>query len=126
MNKEERLPSVYRRDGATILRSGYKQSRSVLTLRTARPNSPWGMCCAMACVLFWSARGSLGTPPPAADDASQTQIAGNATGFHADAGGYVRAEIGDCNTTAFAPSATTAGVVDEPPTIDLAYETDGD
>lgn len=46
-------------------------------------------------------------------------------GFHADAGGYVRAEIGACNTTAFAPPAVTADVSEDPPLIDLWYETEG-
>jgi len=46
-------------------------------------------------------------------------------GFLADAGGYVRAEIGACNTTAFAPTTTTAGEVAGRPAIDLSYETEG-
>ena len=47
-------------------------------------------------------------------------------GFLADAGGYVRAEIGNCNTTAPAVSQPqTAAEVLRPPAIDLSYERQG-
>ena len=47
-------------------------------------------------------------------------------GFHVDAGGYARAEIGTCNGTAIAPTApAAAGVVEGLPVIDLSYEQEG-
>jgi hypothetical protein len=45
-------------------------------------------------------------------------------GFHADAGGYTRAEIGSCNTTAVVPPGPAAAP--EPKMeYDLSYETEG-
>ncbi len=46
-------------------------------------------------------------------------------GFLADAGGYVRAEIGACNTTAFAPPAAATAAIEDLQPIDLWYETEG-
>lgn len=46
-------------------------------------------------------------------------------GFHVDAGGYARAEIGLCNTTAATRPTTAAADADESPTIDLSIETEG-
>jgi hypothetical protein len=46
-------------------------------------------------------------------------------GFLADAGGYVRAEIGSCNSTAFAPPGVASPEDAARAAIDLSHETEG-